>query len=180
MVCPLGPAVILTARPPERLFHLVFESPWWKGLGAESEEKREPVSDIDTGVVVSLKVLDPDGRLEKRTRPGDLRTIGRCPRHFARRRHLLHHQIRQLRHHPQRRLAAGDALHVIVGVAQPRDLIVPGGAGEMRSQYYILECQQRIVWWRWLLVEHIEAGAKQLIVCERAGECGLVDHRAAA
>jgi len=24
------------------------------------------VSDIDTGVVVSLKVLDPDGRLEKR------------------------------------------------------------------------------------------------------------------
>ena len=34
------------------------------GLGAESEEKREPVSDIDTGVVDSLKVLDPDGRLE--------------------------------------------------------------------------------------------------------------------
>src|SRR5437660_8168033 len=38
----------------------------YKGLGAESEEKREPVSDIDTGVVDSLKVLDPDGRLEKR------------------------------------------------------------------------------------------------------------------
>ena len=38
-----------------------------KGLGAESEEKREPVSDIDTGVADSLKVLDPDGRLEKRT-----------------------------------------------------------------------------------------------------------------
>ena len=49
------------------MFHLVFESPWWKGLGAESEEKREPVSDIDTGVADSLKVLDPDGRLEKRT-----------------------------------------------------------------------------------------------------------------
>ena len=29
-------------------------------IGAESEEKREPVSDIDTGVVDSLKVLDPD------------------------------------------------------------------------------------------------------------------------
>ena len=41
--------------------------PCWKGLGAESEEKREPVSDIDTGVADSLKVLDPDGRLEKRT-----------------------------------------------------------------------------------------------------------------
>ena len=37
-------------------------------IGAESEEKREPVSDIDTGVVDSLKVLDPDGRLEKRTK----------------------------------------------------------------------------------------------------------------
>ena len=36
-------------------------------LGAESEEKREPVSDIDTGVADSLKVLDPNGRLEKRT-----------------------------------------------------------------------------------------------------------------
>ena len=33
------------------------------GCGAaESEEKREPVSDIDTGVVDSLKALDPDGR----------------------------------------------------------------------------------------------------------------------
>ena len=39
----------------------------YKGLGAESEEKREPASDIDTGVVDSLKALDPDGRLEKRT-----------------------------------------------------------------------------------------------------------------
>jgi hypothetical protein len=60
------------------LFHLVFESPWWKGLGAESEEKREPVSDIDTGVVVSLKVLDPDGRLEKRTNKRSFRYV-----HFA-------------------------------------------------------------------------------------------------
>src|SRR3974390_3714403 len=33
--------------------------PVWKGLGADSEEKREPVSDIDTAVVDSLKVLDP-------------------------------------------------------------------------------------------------------------------------
>jgi len=24
--------------------------PWWKGPGADSEEKHEPVSDIDTGV----------------------------------------------------------------------------------------------------------------------------------
>jgi hypothetical protein len=33
---------------------------------AESEEKRESVSDIAL-VMDSLKVLDPDGRLEKRT-----------------------------------------------------------------------------------------------------------------
>ena len=39
--------------------------PYWKGRGADSEEKREPVSDIDTAVVDGLKVLDPNGRLEK-------------------------------------------------------------------------------------------------------------------
>ena len=33
--------------------------PCWKGLGADSEEKHEPASDIDTVVVDSLKVLDP-------------------------------------------------------------------------------------------------------------------------
>jgi hypothetical protein len=33
--------------------------PYWKGLGADSEEKHEPVSDIDTVVVDSLKALDP-------------------------------------------------------------------------------------------------------------------------
>ena len=57
----------MTARSPERLFHLVFEPHDGRALGAESEEKHEPVSDIDTGVVDSLKALDPDGRLEKRT-----------------------------------------------------------------------------------------------------------------
>jgi hypothetical protein len=31
----------------------------YKGPGADSEEKREPVSDINTAVVDSLKVLDP-------------------------------------------------------------------------------------------------------------------------
>jgi hypothetical protein len=33
--------------------------PYWKGLGADSEEKHEPVRDIDTVVVDSLKALDP-------------------------------------------------------------------------------------------------------------------------
>jgi hypothetical protein len=43
------------SRVRSRLFHLVLES---EGLGADSEEKREPVSDIDTVVADSLKVLD--------------------------------------------------------------------------------------------------------------------------
>jgi hypothetical protein len=32
----------------------------YKGLGADSEEKHEPVSDIDTIVVDGLKALDPE------------------------------------------------------------------------------------------------------------------------
>ena len=31
----------------------------YKGLGADSEEKHEPVGDIDTAAVDSLKALDP-------------------------------------------------------------------------------------------------------------------------
>ena len=42
------------------------EAPY-KGPGADSEEKHEPVSGVDIAVAVSLKVLDLDGRLEKRT-----------------------------------------------------------------------------------------------------------------
>ena len=39
--------------------------PLWKGPGADSEEKHEPVSDIDTTVADSLKALYLNGRLEK-------------------------------------------------------------------------------------------------------------------
>ena len=42
-----------------------MEGPW----GADSEDKREPVSDIDTAVVDSLKVLDP----ERPIREADIR-----------------------------------------------------------------------------------------------------------
>jgi hypothetical protein len=51
----------------------------YKGPGADSEEKREPVSDINAAVVDSLKVLDPKRpireadmaalRFDDRTRP---------------------------------------------------------------------------------------------------------------
>ena len=40
------------------MFRLVLESHGGRALGADSEEKHEPVSDIDTAAVDSLKVLD--------------------------------------------------------------------------------------------------------------------------
>ena len=48
-----------TARPTNRLFRLVLESHDGRAPGADSEEKHEPVSDIDTVAVDSLKALDP-------------------------------------------------------------------------------------------------------------------------
>jgi hypothetical protein len=42
------------------LFHLVLESHDGRAPGADSEEKHEPVSDIDTVVLNSLKALDPE------------------------------------------------------------------------------------------------------------------------
>src|SRR6476619_7318721 len=47
--------------------------PYWKGLGADSEEKHEPVSDIDTVVVDSLKALDP----KRPIREADIAEYGR-------------------------------------------------------------------------------------------------------
>jgi len=42
------------------LFRLVLESHNGRAPGADSEEKHEPVSDIDTAVVDGLKALDPE------------------------------------------------------------------------------------------------------------------------
>ena len=54
--------------------------PWWKGLGADSEEKHEPASDIDTAGVDGLKVLDPDRPI----READIATAERRRRsHYA-------------------------------------------------------------------------------------------------
>ena len=41
------------------LAHSLTKKAPYKGLGADSGEKREPVGDIDIAVVDSLKVLDP-------------------------------------------------------------------------------------------------------------------------
>ena len=61
------------ARPWHRLFHLVLESHDGRALGADSEEKHEPVSDIDTAAADSLKALDP----ERPIREADVR-LERC------------------------------------------------------------------------------------------------------
>ena len=42
------------------MFHLVLESHDGRAPGADSEEKHEPVSDIDTEWVDGLKALDPE------------------------------------------------------------------------------------------------------------------------
>src|SRR5262245_9571903 len=47
-----GKAVVKIVPPRLRI-------PLWKGPGADSEEKHEPASDIDTVAVDSLKALDP-------------------------------------------------------------------------------------------------------------------------
>jgi hypothetical protein len=39
----------------------------YKGLGADSEEKHEPVSDIDTAAADGLKVLDPEWPIREAT-----------------------------------------------------------------------------------------------------------------
>ena len=48
--------------------------PYWKGLGANYEEKHEPVSDIDTAVVDSLKVLDPNRPIREADIPSPTKT----------------------------------------------------------------------------------------------------------
>ena len=55
------------------MFRLVFESHDGRALGADSEEKHEPVSDIDIAVVDSLKVLDP----KRPIREADVRRANR-------------------------------------------------------------------------------------------------------
>ena len=50
-----------------------------EGPGAESEEKREPASDIETAAVDSLKCLTQIGRLEKRTCYTHLESFGSYP-----------------------------------------------------------------------------------------------------
>jgi hypothetical protein len=50
--------------------------PLWKGLGAESEEKREPASDIDTVPADSLKALDLNRPIREADIEVNLRVTG--------------------------------------------------------------------------------------------------------
>ena len=58
------------------MFLFVLLIPWWKGLGADSEEKREPVSDIDIAAVDSLKVLDTKRPIREADKLGGGRFVG--------------------------------------------------------------------------------------------------------
>jgi hypothetical protein len=49
--------------------------PYWKGPGADSEEKHEPASDIDTVAVDGLKALDPDRPIREADISGAVREI---------------------------------------------------------------------------------------------------------
>jgi hypothetical protein len=54
----LDPAVGLNGKRHPRIVPPRLRTPRWKGLGVDSEEKREPANDINTAVANSLKVLD--------------------------------------------------------------------------------------------------------------------------
>src|SRR5215471_15515398 len=51
----------------------------YKGPGADSEEKREPASDIDTAEVDSLKALDPEWPIREADIAGLLRYVRSVP-----------------------------------------------------------------------------------------------------
>ena len=56
-----------------------LRTPSWTGLGAESEEKREPASDIEAAVVDSLKVLDPERPIREADMPPMTQTGRKWP-----------------------------------------------------------------------------------------------------
>jgi hypothetical protein len=61
------------------LCRLVLESHDGRALGADSEEKHEPASDIDTVAVDSLKVLDPEWPIREADIIKHERHVGKVP-----------------------------------------------------------------------------------------------------
>ena len=72
-----------------------------EGPGADSEEKREPASDIDTGVVDSLKALDPEPPIREADiaflfRTAELReVIGKISGFFLCQRYFRHLRMKE-------------------------------------------------------------------------------------
>ncbi len=56
--------------------------PSWKGLGADSEEKHEPVSDIYTAAADSLKALDPERPIREADINSPILMTARKPLHL--------------------------------------------------------------------------------------------------
>ena len=117
------------------MFHLVFESHDGRALGAESEEKREPASDIDTGAVDGLKVLDPDGRLEKRTSGFGLGGLAVLVRRLAPA--LIGHDTRPKRESSAIKARRGGGRRKKIGVLELVDRI----ARETQAGFYWLDRQ---------------------------------------
>jgi len=70
-VCPLGPIVRVTARPPQRLFHLVFESYDGRALVPIPKRSTSPRAASTLHGWNSLKALDP----ERPIREADIRQL---------------------------------------------------------------------------------------------------------
>ena len=65
----------------QKIVPLRPRTPCWKGLSADSEEKREPVSDVNTAMVDSLKALDlkrpiREAAIAKNLGPGSMLAAG--------------------------------------------------------------------------------------------------------
>src|SRR6516165_1465547 len=66
----------LDGKAAQKIVPPCLRIPLWKGPSAESVEKHEPASDIDTAVAESLKALDPNRPIREadiRARPSNLR-----------------------------------------------------------------------------------------------------------
>src|SRR6185437_11091469 len=83
--------------------------------------------------------------------------------------------LEKLRDHPKGWFAARDSLDIVKAVAQPRDVTLERRSGEMRREYDVVELEQRVVGGRWLLVEYVEAGAKQIARTQSSCHRLLVD-----
>src|SRR5262249_6426668 len=88
--------------------------------------------------------------------------------------------LRQLRDHPPRPAAGGNALDVVEAIPETRRPVLPRRSGGMRCQGDVRQLEQRVILgWR-LLDHHVEAGAGEPLLGQRTMERVLVHDRAPA